>query len=261
MCAEEALADVDGSLVVIAGDCPLFTPETIASLVAVREERRAAATVLTTRLGDPTGYGRIVRDDAGEVLAIVEHKDLAPSQVGIDEVNTSTYCFDARTLFARLHKLENANAQGEYYLTDMIALLREEGLPVLAVEAEDPTETLGINTRVQLAEAAGVLQRRINERHMLAGVTMVDPALVWIGPHVEIGRDTVIEPGSTLLGVTSVGPECVIGPNTQLIDASVGAGCRVNASVVESATVPDGISVGPWQHVGSSLTPGGGVVR
>ncbi|MBN2248200.1 MAG: NTP transferase domain-containing protein, partial [Coriobacteriia bacterium] len=200
MCAEDALRGATGSLLVVAGDCPLLTPETLAELIRSREEVGAACSLLTARLADPSGYGRIVRAEDGSVLGIVEDKDLAPDQRGIDEVNTSTYCFDIEMLFAHLRSLRNDNAQGEYYLTDMVALFRTEGIGVVAVEATDPDEMLGVNSRVQLAEAAGVLQRRINERHMLAGVTMTDPGLVWIGPDVSVGLDTVIEPMTFLLG-------------------------------------------------------------
>jgi len=249
MCATDSLEGLDGSLVVLAGDCPLFTPETISALVEERERTGAAAVVLTARLDDPTGYGRIVRDDAGRILGIVEHKDLEASQLGITEVNTGTYCFDARVLFAHLERLENTNAQGEYYLTDMVALLREQGLVVASVEASDATETLGINTRVQLAEASTILQKRINRRHMLEGVTMTDPALVWIAPGVEIGRETVIEPMTSLMGVTSAGPGCVLGPNARIVDSRLGAGCVVEASIVEGVTLGDGTTVGPWERL------------
>jgi bifunctional UDP-N-acetylglucosamine pyrophosphorylase/glucosamine-1-phosphate N-acetyltransferase len=215
-------------------------------LIAAREDAGAACSVLTTRLEDPTGYGRVVRDSDGSIAAIVEHKDLAEGQHAIDEVNTSTYCFDTVALFEHLHRLQNANAQGEYYLTDMVAHFRDAGLGVVAVEAADPDETLGVNSRVQLSEAASVLQRRINERHMLNGVTMTDPGLVWIGPDVEIGRDTVIEPLTFVLGDTVIGEECVLGPGSRLTDCRIGDGCRVDDSVLTGVVVSDHETVGPW---------------
>ncbi|MHB1017850.1 MAG: bifunctional UDP-N-acetylglucosamine diphosphorylase/glucosamine-1-phosphate N-acetyltransferase GlmU [Coriobacteriia bacterium] len=247
MCAAGALEGATGSLLVVAGDCPLLTSETLAELIQRREETGAACSLLTARLTDPSGYGRIVRAADGTVAGIVEDKDLAADQRGIDEVNTSTYCFDIETLFARLQSLGNDNSQGEYYLTDMIALFRREGLGVVAVEAADPQETLGVNSRVQLAEAAGVLQRRINERHMLSGVTMTDPRLVWIGPDVTVGRDTVAEPMTFLLGATSVGERCELGPNARITDSRIGEGCTVRDSILEQSVLADGASAIPCQ--------------
>jgi len=249
MCAEALLADAAGSLLVLAGDCPLFTPETLGALVAERERTQAAVVVLTTRLANPSGYGRIVRDEGGTIAGIVEDRDLAAEQRAITEINTSTYCFDAASLFAHLRKLETANAQGEYYLTDMIAVLRGEGLRVAAVEAPDATETLGINTRVQLAEASRVLRARINERHMLAGVTMTDPELVWIGPDVRLGTDVVIEPMTTLMGATVVGSGCVLGPDTRITDSTIGAGCVVDSSILVGCRLADRVSVGPRAYL------------
>ncbi|MGB4441287.1 MAG: bifunctional UDP-N-acetylglucosamine diphosphorylase/glucosamine-1-phosphate N-acetyltransferase GlmU [Coriobacteriia bacterium] len=264
LCAEPLLRGHDGSLLVIAGDCPLFTPETLAALIAEREREGAAAVVLTTRLADPTGYGRIVRAGIGGITAIVEDRDLKPEQRRITEINTSTYCFDSHALFGHLRKLENANAQGEYYLTDMIGVLRGEGLTVGALEAADATETLGINSRVQLAEAARVLQRRINERHMLAGVTMTAPELVWIGPDVRLGRDVVIEPMTALMGSTTVGDDCLLGPGARITDATLGRRCIVDSSIIEGGVLADGATVGPYAHIrsdtdtGSDAPQGGG---
>ncbi|MRS12318.1 MAG: bifunctional UDP-N-acetylglucosamine diphosphorylase/glucosamine-1-phosphate N-acetyltransferase GlmU [Actinobacteria bacterium] len=249
MCAEVLLGAADGSLLVVAGDCPLFTPETLASLVAERDRTGAAAVVLTTRVDEPAGYGRIVRDSQGAIAGIVEDRDLSPEQRAITEINTSTYCFDAAVLFEHLRKLENANAQGEYYLTDIVGILNAEGLAVRTVEAQEPLETLGVNTRVQLAEASRILQRRINERHMLAGVTMTDPDLVWIGPDVAIGRDVVIEPMTTLMGATTVGDGCVLGPDTRVTDSTVGSGCVVDSSIVSGAVLADRVRVGPRAYL------------
>lgn len=247
MCAADALEGATGSLLVVAGDCPLLTPETLAGLIQSREEAGAACSLLTARLADPSGYGRIVRAEDGSVTGIVEDKDLAASQRSINEVNTSTYCFDMEVLFKYLRTLGNDNAQGEYYLTDMISLLAHEGLGVVAVEAADPDETLGINSRVQLAEATGVLQRRINERQMLAGVTMIDPGLVWIGPDVTIGRDTVIEPMTFLFGATSVGERCELGPNVRVTDSRIGDGCTVRDAVLTESVLADDASAIPCQ--------------
>ncbi len=249
LCAEPLLGATEGSLLVLAGDCPLFTPETLAALIAERERAGAAAVVLTTRLADPSGYGRIIRGGLGGVTRIVEDRDLTPEQRAITEINTSTYCFDAQSLFGHLRRLESSNAQGEYYLTDMIAVLRAEGLEVAAVEAPEATETLGINTRVQLAEAGRVLQHRINERHMLAGVTMTDPDLVWIGPRVRLGRDVMIEPMTRLMGETVIGDGCVLGPDARITDSTIGACCTIDSSIVLGCTLGDRVSVGPRAYL------------
>ncbi len=249
MCARDELMGITGSLVVLSGDTPLLRAETIAGLIAMRESSGSAVTVLTTHLPDPTGYGRIVRGRDGEVSAIVEHKDLAPGQHDIDEVNTGTYCFDAAVLFAHLDRLSTDNAQGEYYLTDMIAVFNNEGLGVSAMATDDPLETLGVNSRVQLAEANAVLQRRINTGHMLSGVTMTDPGLVWIGPHVEIGRDVEILPMTFLMGSTTIGDRALIGPGTRITDSVIAEGATVDSSVVIGAKVGEGASVGPVAYL------------
>ena len=249
MCAHGVLADFSGSLVVLSGDTPLLRAETIAGLVAMRESSGAAVTLLTTRLHDPSGYGRIVRDRDGAVEAIVEQKDLARDQHHLDEVNTGTYCFDAAVLFAHLDRLSTENAQGEYYLTDMVAVFNAEGLLVTALTADDPLETLGVNSRVQLAEASSVLQRRINTGHMLAGVTMIDPSLVWIGPDVSIGRDVVLWPMTFLVGSTTVGDGAVVGPGSRVTDSVVGEGARVDSSVLAGAKVGAGATVGPVAYL------------
>jgi bifunctional UDP-N-acetylglucosamine pyrophosphorylase/glucosamine-1-phosphate N-acetyltransferase len=249
MCAMEAVPGLTGSLLVLSGDSPLVTAETLRRLVRAREQSAAAVAVLTTRLPDPAGYGRIVRDASGRLAAIVEHKDLGPGQEAIDEVNTGTYCFDAEALAAHLHRLTAENAQGEYYLTDMVEHLLREGLRVVDVTTDDPTETLGVNSRVQLAEAAKVLQRRINRFHMLAGVTMTDPDLVWIAPSVRLGRDVVLEPMTFLFGETTVADGACIGPNARLTDTAVGPGARVDTCVALSATIGEDATVGPMTYL------------
>jgi bifunctional UDP-N-acetylglucosamine pyrophosphorylase/glucosamine-1-phosphate N-acetyltransferase len=245
MCARDAFAHIDGSLVVLSGDSPLLRAETIRRLVAARESENAAVAVLTTHLADPTGYGRILRGSDGSLDAIVEDKDLASGQREITEVNTGTYCFDARVLFEHLDRLGNNNAQAEYYLTDMVAVFRAEGLGVADLVTDEPEETLGVNSRVQLAEASDTLQKRINRIHMLAGVTMTDPDLVWIAPGVTIGTDTVLEPMTFLLGDTHVAEECHIGPDSRLTDSRVDRGATVDSSILIGAVVGEGSVVGP----------------
>ncbi len=249
MCAREALSPAAGSLLVLSGDTPLMTSETIAGLAAMRESGGSAVTVLTAAVPDPTGYGRIIRDRDGEVAAIVEEKDCTPEQRRVTEINTGTYCFDAEVLFAHLDRLTTANAQGEYYLTDMIRVFSEEGLTVSAMQTDDPLETLGVNSRLQLAEASSILQARINRGHMLEGVTMTDPALVWIGPDVQIGRDVEIGPMTFLMGATRVGDGAVLGPNTRVTDSVIGDGAIVDSSVVVSAVVGPQATVGPVAYL------------
>lgn len=248
MCARDALAGT-GSLVVLSGDTPLLRAETISGLVAAREESGAAVVVLTAHLADPTGYGRIVRDESGGLEAIVEQKDCSPGQCTIDEVNTGTYCFDVAALLAHLDRLDTDNAQGEFYLTDMVRLFVTEGLGAEALKVDDALETLGINSRVQLAEATKVMQRRINERHMHAGVTMTDPDLVWIAPDVEIGQDTEILPMTFLMGRTRIGSRVKLGPDTRVTDSCVADGALVDSSVVTGAEVGPGATVGPVAYL------------
>ena len=226
VCKDE-LADFDGPVLVLAGDSPLITPDTIMSLIATREVTNAAVVVLTMKLDDPTGYGRIVRDEKGHVLRIVEQKDATSEEQAITECNSGAYCFDAKVLFEALSQVKANNAQAELYLTDVLEIARDMGRRVAAHVVEDPTECLGVNTRVQLAQASKVMQRRINERHMLAGVTLVDPESTWIGAEVTIGRDTIIRPCTMLMGNTAVGEDCVVGPNVHLMDALVEDGAEI----------------------------------
>ncbi|TLM72656.1 MAG: UDP-N-acetylglucosamine diphosphorylase/glucosamine-1-phosphate N-acetyltransferase, partial [Actinobacteria bacterium] len=227
------------------GDVPLIRPETIARLVAERERTGAACVLLSFEFADPTGYGRVVRDGAGAVSAIIEHRDLPPEHERVRECNVGVYCFDAAALFEALRTVESHNDQGEYYLTDVVGILAAGGREVAALASDDAEESHGINDRVQLAHAAKLLQRRINTGHMLAGVTMTDPELVWVGPDVTIGRDVVLEPMTVLAGATSVADGAVIGPDSRVTDSQVGAGAVVDSSVVVGSTVGDGASVGP----------------
>jgi len=250
MTAREALRGFSGSLVVLSGDTPLLSAETVSGLIAMRESTGSALTLLTTNLPDPTGYGRIMRSaHDGSVASIVEEKDCTPHERAINEVNTGSYCFDAEVLFAHLDRLTTQNAQGEYYLTDMVAVFNAEGLMVSASSTDDPLETIGVNTRVQLAEANKVMQRRINRALMLAGVTMIDPELVWVGPDAKVGRDVELLPMTFLFGKTAVGDHAVVGPNSRLIDAVIAHNAVVDASIVISAQVGPGARVGPVSYV------------
>lgn len=248
VCAD-ALADFDGSLVVLSGDCPLISSETIAALVKAREDADAAVVVLSMELENPFGYGRIIRGEDGSVVRIVEQKDATPEEAAVCECNSGFYCFDAKALFAALSKVGSDNAQGEFYLTDVLEICRNEGRVVTALTAQDPTECLGVNSRAQLAQAASVMRDRINARHLAAGVTMWDPSSVWIGPDVRIGRDVELLPQVILMGSTSIGEDSVVGPNTRLTDTTVGRGCAIDETVAVEAVVDDGATCGPRAYL------------
>ena len=248
--AVEAAGIADGVVVVLYGDSPLLRAETIRRLADQVEERHLAAALLTMEPPDPTGYGRIVFDDAGNVAAIVEHRDATPDQrERLTVCNPGVYAFDAAVLARLIGRIDNDNAQGEYYLTDMVALLRREGLPVAAVPVEDDLETLGVNSRAQLAEATKVMQRRINGRLMAEGVTMLDPDLVWVGPDAEVGRDTELWPMTYLLGATIVGEACVIGPNTRLTNVVCGDRCTLDETVASFSELESDVTCGPRAYL------------
>ena len=241
-----------GSLVVLSGDCPLVSPETIARLVRVREEQDAAVVVLTMDMADPFGYGRIVRDRDGSadgVARIVEQKDCSPEEAAITECNAGFYCFDAPALFDALTRVSDDNAQGEFYLTDVLEICRNDGRKVLALKTADAQEAMGINSRRQLAQATRAMQQRINGRHMDNGVTMLDPDTVWIGPDVTIEPDVELLPMTMLWGATSIGRDSVIGPNTRLTDTVVGCGCRVDETVAEQTRIDDAATTGPRAYL------------
>ena len=246
---KDALADFDGSLVVLSGDCPLITSDTIRCLVEMREQADAAVVVLTMDMDDPFGYGRIVRDDSGQVECIVEQKDATQEEAALTECNSGFYCFDARALFDALSKVDDNNAQGEFYLTDVLAICRAAGRPVLALPSDDAAECLGVNSRLQLAEATKFAQRRINHSHLVAGVTMTDPDQVWIGPDVVIEQDVELLPQTFLWGMTRVGEDSVVGPNSRLTDTVIGCGCVVDETVAVEAVLDDGASCGPRAYL------------
>jgi len=236
------------AVVVLYGDMPLLDSETLRSLVLAHQAHEATITMLTCRREDAMGFGRILRDKEGRVSAIVEESQATPEELAIRELNPGVYCFDATWLWEHLGLLP-LSSKGEYYLTDLISMATEEGHLVRAVVADDPLETLGINNRVHLAKAEEVLRRRVRERLMMAGVTMVDPGSTYVDAGVSIGLDTIIYPNSYLQGSTTIGSHCRIGPNTIVRDTSIGDGCHVEASVVEGAVIGNDVSVGPVSHL------------
>jgi bifunctional UDP-N-acetylglucosamine pyrophosphorylase/glucosamine-1-phosphate N-acetyltransferase len=246
-CGLDALPDdFDGIVVVTSGDIPLLDADTLADLVATHRAEPAAVTVLTTTLPDPTGYGRILRTQDREVIAIVEQADATASQRKICEVNAGVYAFDLAALRSALGRLGEDNAQHERYLTDVVSIARQDGLTVHGKHVDDSTLVAGINDRVQLSALAAELNARIVAAHQRAGVTIVDPLTTWIDVDVTVGRDTVICPGTQLLGSTRVGGRCTIGPDTTLADVRVGDEASVVRTHAAQAAIGDGADVGPF---------------
>ena len=239
---------LDGSVLIAASDMPLLDADTLRQLVAFHENSGDGATVLTTMLDDPTGYGRIIRDREGHVLRIVEQKDANRSELAVQEVNTSVYVFDAKVLAKAIAGLKNDNAQGEFYLTDALETAKADG-SVGAFAAPDPLSVEGVNDRVQLAALAREHNHRVCEAWMRAGVTVLDPDTTWIEDDVELSRDVTVLPGSFLQGHTVVGEAAVIGPYTTLIDATVDAEATVERSRVQESHIGRATTIGPWTYL------------
>ncbi len=253
-CGLSALPDdYAGIVVVTSGDTPLLDSDTLADLFATHSAAhpvgKAAVTVLTTTLSDPRGYGRILRTQDNEVTAIVEDADATPSQREIREVNAGVYAFDISALRSALSRLSSNNAQQELYLTDVVSILRGDGKSVHTRHVDDSALVAGVNNRVQLAELGAELNRRIIAAHQMSGVTIVDPLTTWIDVEVAIGRDTVVHPGTQLLGGTRIGGHCVVGPDTTLTDVTVGDGASVVRTHGNSSSIGDGASVGPFTYL------------
>ncbi len=240
--------DDDSTVLVLPGDAPLLLPETLDELVATHVANDNAATLLTSVLSDPTGYGRIIRAKDGRVLRIVEQRDAEPEELDIKEVCTSIYAFRRDLFGPALRQLSPDNAQGEYYLTDVIGMLAGLGHRVGCVEAP-AGETQGVNDRWQLALAERELRARTNRTWLLNGVTMLDPRQTFIDVTVQLGRDVTLYPGTLLQGTTVVGHGCELGPSVRLVDCKVGPGGRVQYSVGEQARIPAGATIGPFAHL------------
>ncbi|NMN01485.1 bifunctional UDP-N-acetylglucosamine diphosphorylase/glucosamine-1-phosphate N-acetyltransferase GlmU [Bifidobacterium panos] len=243
-----AAGELTGSVLIAASDMPLLDSDTLGMLLDFHERSGNGATVLTTVLDDPTGYGRIIRDRDGNVLRIVEQKDANSSELAVREVNTSVYVFDAAVLTKAIAGLKADNAQGEFYLTDALETAKENGA-VGAFAAPDPLSVEGVNDRVQLAELAKAHNLRVCERWMRDGVTILDPATTWIEDEVEIARDATILPGCFLQGHTVIGEEAVVGPYTTLIDATVDAQAVVERSRVQESHIGRAANIGPWTYL------------
>lgn len=246
--AKSVLGDLEGVTVVICGDTPLITAETIAQAMAHHEQIGAKATILTAIAEDPTGYGRVVRDANGHVMKNVEHKDATPQEQLITEINTGTYIFDNRLLFEALELVTNDNAQGEYYLPDVLEILKNQG-HVISAYTMPMRDSLGVNDRVALAQAEKTMRQRINQTWMLNGVTLIDPDTTYIDADVKIGTDTIIEPGVYLKGHTIIGDNCFIGMNSELQDMVLESRVVVKSSYLEQSHVSRGCDVGPMAHL------------
>lgn len=247
--AESLLGDKDGMTLIACGDTPLFTAATFAELFEYHQSQGAAATVLTANADDPFGYGRIIRNDLGIVERIVEQKDATKEEAAVTEINTGVYCFNNRELFQALHQITNDNAQGEYYLTDVMEVLKKDGKVVAAYQMGNFEESMGVNDRIALSQAGKVMQKRINRTHMANGVTLVDPENTYIDVDVEIGADTVIEPGVQLKGSTKIGADCLIGAHSEIKDSVVGDNVTVTSSVLENAVMHSNTDIGPYSHL------------
>jgi bifunctional UDP-N-acetylglucosamine pyrophosphorylase/glucosamine-1-phosphate N-acetyltransferase len=246
----QALGEFSGEVLVLPGDAPLITGEALQSLMAFHRQSGAACTMATCDLQDPTGYGRVLRRESGEVLDVVEETDASPEQKAIHEVNTSFYCFDPEALRLGLPELTPANQQGEYYLTAVTGVLVARGMRVEALRFSDSTLLMGINDRWQLSEVEAIMRRRILQRLCVeGGVTVRDPATTYVEPDVEVERDVVIEPMTLLLGRTKVGEGSVVGPCCRVQDSEIGAQCTITFSQLTEAKVGDGCRCGPFAHL------------
>jgi len=245
----EALGIMPGIVLVTCGDMPLLRPGTLAALAREHDAARNAVTVLTARVGDPSGYGRIIRDDSGSLAGIIEDADATPEQRAIDEINSGCYAFDGALLADAIKRVATDNAQGQEYLTDVVAILRGDGHPVGTVLAADAAEIQGVNDRVQLAQVRRAYHDRLLEEWMRAGVTIVDPASTWIDADVTLGQDAEILPGTCLEGHTAIGPGARIGPHCRLTDTSVAQDASVSFTVAVQAEIGPEATVGPYAYL------------
>lgn len=249
MQAEPVLKGKTDLVVVCYSDMPLLRGETLLQLVETQKNNSGPLSMLTVNAQDPRGFGRVIRKEDGTVQAIVEEYVATVEQLKLKELNVGGYCFDAGWLWEALHRIPRNPIKGEYYLTDVVELAAKDGLPVLATLMEDLEETIGVNTRVHLAECESAMRRRINHGHMLNGVTMTDPASTYVDAGVVIGRDTTIMPNTHILGATRMGERNVIGPNSIIRNSKIGNGCKVLASDLESATLEDDVDMGPFARL------------
>ncbi len=248
-----------GQVLVLSSDCPLIDGKTLANLAQKQDKTQSSATILSTEFPDPAGYGRIVKDRDGNLLKVVEEADAAPDQKLIKQVNTSIYCFHRDRLFDGLKDIGSSNTQNEYYLTDIVEQLAAAGKKVSTLHLADYAQVLGVNDRIQLAEAEKSMQKKINEKLMVQGVTIRDPQNTYIQDTVIVGQDTIIHPGCLISGKTAIGPDCRIGPFSQIADSTMGDRTAVNASVVLGASIGKENTIGPYSYIRPYTHTGVGV--
>lgn len=246
--AKEYINDED-TIVVLCGDTPLVKEETLKKLFDYHLENEYHATVLTTCVDNPTGYGRIIRDENQDLLKIVEQKDANEEEKKAKEINSGIYCFNGKSLRESLDLLDNKNAQGEYYLTDTIKIMRDKGQKVGAFNGSTIEELMGVNSRVELSKAEEIMRRRINESHMVNGVTIIDTNSTYIESNVEIGNDTIVYPGTMLQGNTKIGSSCIIGMNSSITNSQIGNYTEVESSTIIDSIVGENTTVGPYAYL------------
>ena len=246
--AKEYINDED-TIVVLCGDTPLVKEETLKKLFDYHLENEYHATVLTTCVDNPTGYGRIIRDENQDLLKIVEQKDANEEEKKAKEINSGIYCFNGKSLRESLDLLDNKNAQGEYYLTDTIKIMRDKGQKVGAFNGSTIEELMGVNSRVELSKAEEIMRRRINESHMVNGVTIIDTNSTYIESNVEIGNDTIVYPGTMLQGNTKIGSSCIIGMNSSITNSQIGNYTEVESSTIVDSIVGENTTVGPYAYL------------
>lgn len=235
--------------VVLAGDTPLITGQTISKMLDYTLEKGFDTVAISAIVPDPSGYGRMLREPDGSFKAIVEHKDASEEEKRVTEVNASMFCFKTDALLSTLDKLDQDNAQNEYYLTDVLTILKGQGKRLGIYAMDDYSEMLGVNNRVQLAEADAIMCKRINEGHMLEGVTIVDPANTYIGPLVELGKDTIIYPNNYIEGKTKIAEACIIYPGNRIKDTSIGKQATIQASVILGGQIKEKDKIGPFAYI------------
>lgn len=248
MCAKEFLKGKKGTVAIFTGDAPLITKSTVEKLLDFHGNKNYKATILTSIVDNPHGYGRVVREGNQEVCKIVEHKDCTEEELKINEINAGMYCFDIESLLKSLDKLDNNNSQGEYYITDVIGILKNEGEKIGALPIPFE-ETMGINSRAQLSEAEKVMRKRINQMHMDNGVTLIDPDCTYIDIDVEIGNDTIIYPGNVIQGKTVIGENCTIHSNSRIKDSIIDKNVTIQCSTILESKIGEGTTVGPFAYV------------
>lgn len=259
MCSQDFIKDNVGVTLLLYGDTPLVSKDTLSSLISYHDEHNLCCTILTADFDDPTGYGRIIRDGSGNVEKIVEHKDASEEERKVPEINSGMYCFSTQDLVDALKYVKNDNAQGEYYLTDVVGIMKSRGKAVGAFKTIDKADIMGINSRIQLAEAGEVMRRRKNSMLMAGGVTMIDPDSTYVDIDAEIGADTIVYPGSIIEGRTIIGSDCTIGPNTRLVNCRVHDSVDISNSVAFESEINSGAHIGPFAYIRPESVIGEGV--